>query len=84
MTFATGIGSHPGAEQAAYDEALRVVLDVLGGDGAAGPGLPYVPEVPGRGAGAAMTGRALALQTGLDVDLQPAGWRLTGTSGSPG
>jgi methionine synthase II (cobalamin-independent) len=84
MTFATGIGSHPGSDQAAYDEALRQVLDVLGGDGDAGPGLPYVPEVPGRGAGAAMTGRALTLQTGLDVDLQPAGWRLTGTSGSPG
>lgn len=80
MTLATGVGSHPGETQHAYDEALRVVLDVLGSD----HGLPYLPEVPGRGAGAAMTGRTLGWQGGLDADLQPAGWRLTGTSGAPG
>jgi methionine synthase II (cobalamin-independent) len=31
-----------------------------------------------------MTGRALAVVADLDADLQPAGWRLTGSSGSPG
>lgn len=80
MTLATGVGSHPGETQHAYDEALRLVLDVLGAEA----GLPYLPEVPGRGAGADLTGRALGWQEGLDVDLQPAGWRLTGTSGAPG
>ncbi|WP_435742535.1 methionine synthase [Nocardioides sp. SYSU DS0663] len=83
MTLATGVGSHPGEDQAAYDEALRVVLGELGERGE-GSGLPYLPEVPGRGATASMTGRALAVVDGLDADLQPAGWRLTGSSGAPG
>jgi methionine synthase II (cobalamin-independent) len=74
MTVATGIGSLPGEE---YAEAVRVVLGEL-------PDLPHVPELPARGATAAMTGRTLAVVTGLDADLQPAGWRLTGSSGSPG
>lgn len=30
-----------------------------------------------------MVGRTLGLVTELDADLQPAGWRLTGTSGAP-
>jgi methionine synthase II (cobalamin-independent) len=79
-TSATGVGSHPGEDQHAFDEAVRVVLGELGED----PGLPYLPEVPGRGATATMTGRGLAVLDGLDADLQPAGWRLTGSSGSPG
>jgi len=76
MTLATGIGSHPGEDAAAYDEAVRVVLGELS-DG----GLPYLPELPGRGATASMTGRALALVAGLGADLQPAGWRLTDAVG---
>lgn len=68
---ATGIGSYPGEDQQAYDEALKVVLGEL-------PDLPHLPEVPGRGATAGMTGRALGLVTELGADLQPAGWRLTG------
>jgi methionine synthase II (cobalamin-independent) len=72
--IATGIGSLPGDD---YAEAVRVVLGEL-------PDLPHVPELPGRGATASMTGRTLAIVTGLDADLQPAGWRLTGSSGSPG
>ncbi len=74
---ATGIGSFPGTTQQAYDEALAVVLGELAED------LPYLPEVPGRGAIAAMTGRTLGLVGELDADLQPGGWRLTGTSGAP-
>jgi methionine synthase II (cobalamin-independent) len=57
-------------------EAVRVVFGVL-------PELPHLPELPGRGAGSTMVGRALAL-VDLDADLQPAGWRLTGTSGGQG
>lgn len=75
MTRSTGVGSWPGADAAAYAEAVRVVLDELD--------VPYVPELPGRGATATMTGRALALLEGLAVDLQPAGWRLVG-AGAPG
>lgn len=78
--IATGIGSMPGGDVLAseddnareYAEAVRVVLGEL-------PDLPHLPELPGRGAGASMTGRALALVTELGVDLQPAGWRLTGS-----
>jgi len=78
VTLATGIGSFPGTEQRDFDEALRLVLGELG-EGA----LPFLPEVPGRGAWAGMVGRTLGLVGELDADLQPAGWRLTGTSGAP-
>jgi methionine synthase II (cobalamin-independent) len=74
MTFATGVGSMPGDDQRAYDEALGVVLGEL-------PDLPHLPEVPGRGATATMTGRALAIVAELGADLQPAGWRLTDAPG---
>ena len=78
--IATGIGSLPGGEVLGseddnareYAEAVRVVLGEV-------PDLPYLPELPGRGAGASMTGRALALVSELGVDLPPAGWRLTGS-----
>lgn len=71
MITATGVGSMPGTDTAAYDEAVRVVLGEL-------PDLPHVPELPGRGAHAAITGRTLAVVAELAADLQPAGWRLTG------
>ncbi|WP_028659020.1 methionine synthase [Nocardioides insulae] len=74
---ATGIGSLPGEE---YAEATRMVLGELGES----PGMPHLPELPARGATASMTGRALAVLADLDADLQPAGWRLTGSSGAPG
>lgn len=74
MTVATGVGSYPGDDQQAYDEAVRVVLGDL-------PDLPHLPEVPGRGPTATMTGRALAVVAELGADLQPAGWRLTDAPG---
>ncbi len=74
MTRATGVGSHPGDDQHAFDDAVQVVLADV-------PGLVYVPEVPGRGAPAGMVGRSLALLDGMGVDLQPAGWRVTDASG---
>lgn len=76
---ATGIGSFPGETQRDFDEALSLVLGEL----TDGRGLPFVPEVPGRGVAAGMVGRTLGLLEHLDVDLQPVGWRLTGTSGAP-
>lgn len=78
MTRASGVGSHPGEDQRAYDEALRIVLGELAPERG---GLPYLPEVPGRGAHAGMVGRSLALLDSLGVDLQPDGWRLTDASG---
>jgi methionine synthase II (cobalamin-independent) len=77
VTLASGVGSHPGDDQPAFEEALRLVLGELVGDRA----LPYLPEVPGRGATANLTGRSLAVVAELGADLQPAGWRLTDAAG---
>ena len=71
--FATGIGSMPGTDATAYAEAVRQVFDRV-------PDLPFLPELPGRGVSAGMTGRALAMIE-LGADLQPAGWRLTDAAG---
>ncbi|MDR7255358.1 methionine synthase II (cobalamin-independent) [Nocardioides sp. BE266] len=71
MSTATGVGSLTGTD---YGEAVRLVLGEL-------PDLPHVPELPGRGVTAGMTGRGLAVVEGLAADLQPAGWRLTDASG---
>lgn len=71
--LASGVGSMPGTDDREYAEAVRVVLGELS--------LPHVPELPGRGAGATMTGRGLAVVAGLGADLQPAGWRLTDAPG---
>lgn len=71
MAVATGVGSMPGTD---FPEALRVVTGEL-------PDLPHLPELPGRGPHAAMTGRALAVVAELAFDLQPTGWRLTGAPG---
>ena len=74
MSIATGVGSMPGTDAEGYAHAVRVVLDAL-------PDLPFVPELPGRGATASMTGRGLAVVSGIGADLQPAGWRLTDAAG---
>ena len=77
MTLATGVGSLPGDDDRDYAEAVKLVFGELGEGG----GLPYLPELPARGAGAGMTGRALAIMDGIGADLQPAGWRLTDAPG---
>ena len=64
---ATGIGGMPGED---FADAFHTVLGEVGD-------FPFVPELPARGAPAGMIGRSLAMLDGLDVDLQPAGWRLT-------
>ena len=60
MTIATGVGSWPGDDTEAFLRATRAVLEGL-------PDLPHLPELPGRGPGATMTGRALAVLSGLGV-----------------
>jgi methionine synthase II (cobalamin-independent) len=74
MTRATGVGSMPGSDASDFDLAVRVVLEEL-------PDLAHLPEMPGRGAHADLTGRTLALVSELGADLQPQGWRLTDASG---
>ncbi|MEO5982658.1 MAG: methionine synthase [Pedococcus sp.] len=69
MARATGIGSLPGTD---IREALRGVREILAVD----DHLPYLPELPARGPGADLIGRAAGLLVDLHVDLQPAGWRL--------
>jgi methionine synthase II (cobalamin-independent) len=66
----TGIGSWPGADMA---DAVKIAF-------AECPDLPYLPELPARGAYAQLVGRSTAFLAGLAVDLQPAGWRLTDAS----
>lgn len=70
LARASGIGSWPGVDPL---EAARTVLGELG----TAPGLPHVVELPGRGPGAELVGRAASLLVELPVDLQPSGWRLT-------
>lgn len=69
--IATGIGSWPGTDVA---EALRVVAGELAD-------LPHLPELPARGPGADLVGRAAARLVDLPVDLQPSGWRLVDRPG---
>jgi hypothetical protein len=73
VTRATGIGSLPGTD---VREALRMVRDTLG-EGH----LPYLPELPARGPGADLVGRAAGMLVDLPVDLQPAGWRFVDRPG---
>ncbi|MGO0574952.1 methionine synthase [Ornithinimicrobium panacihumi] len=76
---ATGVGSWPGED---VREALRVVRGELAGALPEGVvGLPYLPELPARGPGADMVGRAAHLLVDLPVDLQPQGWRLVDRPG---
>jgi hypothetical protein len=50
-------------------EAIRVVLGEL-------PNLPYLPELPGRGPGADLVGRTLAMLVDLPSETTARGWRL--------
>jgi methionine synthase II (cobalamin-independent) len=55
---------------------VTAVRDVLSQDG-----LPYLPELPARGPGADMVGRAAGMLADLAVDLQPMGWRFVDRPG---
>lgn len=67
----TGLGSWPGTD---FPAAQRLTFGEW-------ERLPYLVELPQRGVGADMIGRAAAIVSGLDFDLQPAGWRLTDAAG---
>lgn len=68
---ATGAGSLPGTDPA---EAARIVLGEL-------PDFPHLPELPDRGPGAELAGRALALLVEMPAVVTPTGWRLTDRAG---
>jgi Cobalamin-independent synthase, Catalytic domain len=70
---ASGVGSWPGDDVV---EAARTTFGEL-----ADPHVPYLPELPARGPGADLVGRAAAVLVDLPVDLQPAGWRLVDRPG---
>jgi hypothetical protein len=63
---ATGIGSMPGDNPL---ETARVIAGEL-------PALPHLAELPGRGPGADITGRAAALLVDIPAELTPRGWRV--------
>lgn len=69
--LATACGSLPGED---FPGALRAMTELL-------PDLVLWPELPARGVGSQMIGRALGLIGGLGFDLQPSGWRLTASPG---
>jgi methionine synthase II (cobalamin-independent) len=77
---ASGVGSMPGTD---VGWALRVVRDELAAPAAQGDGggVPFLPELPARGPGADLVGRAAARLVDLPVDLQPSGWRLVDRPG---
>lgn len=68
---ATGIGSWPGA-------APRRAAEVIVGELA----LPYLPELPGRGVGADLIGRAGALLVDIAIDTVPRGYRIVARPGA--
>ena len=69
--WATGVGSMPGTDPR---EAAAVVAGELAD-------LPHLAELPARGPGADMVGRAASLLVDLHVDVQPSGWRLVDRPG---
>lgn len=69
MSPGAGVGSMPGED---FVRSLRIVLDST-------PDLVAIPELPARGVQAAMIGRGVGMLAELGADLQPAGWRLTGS-----
>lgn len=50
-------------------EAARVIVGEL-------PDFPHLPELPGRGPGADITGRAAALLVDMPTEVTPRGWRI--------
>lgn len=67
MTRASGVGSWPGTDAR---QAITTVRDLLGEQ------IPYLPELPARGAGAEIIGRGALMLTDLAVETHPQGWRF--------
>ena len=67
LTAATGVGSLPGTTPAA---AASMVAGEL-------PALPHVVELPARGVGADMVGRAVGMLVEIYGEVVPSGWRVS-------
>jgi len=65
--IATGVGSMPGTD---VREAAAIVAGEVGA-------MPFVPELPGRGVGADLTGRTAGLLVDIAVEVVPTGYRVT-------
>jgi methionine synthase II (cobalamin-independent) len=68
---ATGVGSMPGDNPM---EVARVIAGEL-------PDFPHLPELPARGPGADITGRAAALLVDIPAEITPRGWRIAMSPG---
>ncbi|NLE79837.1 MAG: methionine synthase [Rhodococcus sp.] len=68
----TGVGSWPGTNSL---ESARVILGELGE-------LPHLVELPDRGLGADMIGRAAALLVDIPLDASTTGYRITRSRGA--
>ena len=55
-------------------EATRIIAGEL-------PDLPHLAELPARGPGADITGRAVALLVGIPAEVTPRGWRIADRPG---
>ncbi|MGI5125334.1 methionine synthase [Pseudonocardia sp. CA-107938] len=69
---ATGVGSMPGTDPR---EAAAIVAGEV-------PGMPALPELPARGAGADMIGRTAALLVDIPVELKAARWTVASRPGA--
>lgn len=70
---ATGVGSWPGASPR---QAAEVIVGELGG------AMAHLAELPARGVGADMIGRAGALLVDIALDTTPRGYRITARPGA--
>lgn len=66
----TGVGSMPGTN---FTESMKIALD---------QDLAFVPELPGRGPGADMIGRAATLLVDMPVETAAGAWRLSTKPGA--
>ena len=67
LTAATGVGSLPGTSP---DDAAAMVAGEL-------PALPHLVELPDRGVGADMVGRAVGMLVDIYGEVVPSGWRIS-------
>ena len=67
----TGVGSWPGSDPR---RAAEIVVGELH--------LPYLPELPARGVGADLIGRAGALLIDVAIDTVPRGYRIVARPGA--
>ncbi|MBD5786236.1 hypothetical protein IF650_08595 [Cellulosimicrobium terreum] len=81
MTAVSGTGPWPGDGRDGVLEAQLTVLGDLAALPTGVPGVPFLVQLPGRGAGADAVGRTAAVLPGPPAELGPHGWRLADRPG---